>query len=671
MSPKENKQVSAAVRILHQKRDASARATHLMVKNDPLITYETGILGQATEKKFSSVTFLERKKMSTKTSFKRIALVAASALAIAGFSAVPSNAASDNINFVVAKMTQVNGIDLTSSNYTSSAVIDSRGISSFNVTAGDTVTLKYVATGGTTTAVTDSLTVTMRGIGNVSVDTATAAATGAPFRGGAGVVANGVATGAFTVTTVAGTYTLDITLQRWVANGTSTSLTTSVTMVVAATSSYSNPLSTAYINSGVTAADADSDAIAVSAVKTAWTAAANILISLKNASGVAQTGNLITAELTGPGTLMFDSTGTPATCTATVYSATVGRSIAPTTTTSAANIAVCSDGTTGVGTVKIMVTNSAGVKTTLATKTVTFFGSVAALSIAKSNFKIGKAGANTTGGTVATSDTITYTPAFVVAAKDSSGTLANTVAAPTIVPADATIVSGGTCVLDTNDATYGSGPVGYYNCNFTTPTSATSGQSTVLTVRIADPADATKYLTTTYTVTIGGSVATTVLSTDKASYSAGEAMTVTLTAKDSSGNPVYDGAASPAVVGNKAFGGALPAASYFVGGVVTTSANTVYAPAVGGDFIITATGTDAAATKLSATGSVEGDQSASLALDAANAATDAANNAYDEAQNATQAASDALAAVTALAAQVKSLIASVKKLTTAVAKLKK
>ena len=128
---------------------------------------------------------------------------------------------------------------------------------------------------------------------------------------------------------------------------------------------------------------------------------------------------------------------------------------------------------------------------------------------------------------------------------------------------------------------------------------------------------------------------------------------------------------SVAVTGNKAFGGALPAASYFVGGVVTTTANTVYAPAVGGDFILTATGTDTAATKLSVTGSVEGDQSSSLALDAANAATDAANNAYDEAQNATQAASDALAAVTALAAQVKSLIASVKKLTAAVAKLKK
>jgi len=64
-----------------------------MVKNDPLITYETGILGQAVGKKFFSATFLERKIMSTKTSFKRIALVAAAALALGGFSAVSANAA--------------------------------------------------------------------------------------------------------------------------------------------------------------------------------------------------------------------------------------------------------------------------------------------------------------------------------------------------------------------------------------------------------------------------------------------------------------------------------------------------------------------------------------------------------------------------------------------------
>ena len=95
MSPKDNnKQVSAAVRILHQKRDASARATHLMVKNDSLITYEKAFLGQAVIKKFFIATFLERKIMSTKTITKRIALVAAAALALGGVSVVTATSAS-------------------------------------------------------------------------------------------------------------------------------------------------------------------------------------------------------------------------------------------------------------------------------------------------------------------------------------------------------------------------------------------------------------------------------------------------------------------------------------------------------------------------------------------------------------------------------------------------
>ena len=69
-------QVSAAVRILLRNRDVSARATHLKAAD--------GIVPFAT---------LERKTMSTKTAFKRVALVAAAALAIGGVSSVPANAA--------------------------------------------------------------------------------------------------------------------------------------------------------------------------------------------------------------------------------------------------------------------------------------------------------------------------------------------------------------------------------------------------------------------------------------------------------------------------------------------------------------------------------------------------------------------------------------------------
>ena len=210
--------------------------------------------------------------------------------------------------------------------------------------------------------------------------------------------------------------------------------------------------------------------------------------------------------------------------------------------------------------------------------------------------------------------------------------------------------------------------------NKASASSSASGKTAKVTFRMLDPNDATgvAYLTSVVDFSIGGSVSTDVLSSDSAAYTPGQLMTLTITAKDSSGNPVYDGAPTPATwASNKSVTGLPSSASWYVGGK-KSYATSVYAPATSGDFLITAVSTATGTPTRELQGlSVEGDQSSSLALDAANAATDAANNAYDEAQNATQAASDALAAVTALAAQVKSLIASVKKLTAAVAKLKK
>ena len=70
-----NKQVSPVIRISQGERDASARATHL----------------EAATRKFL-VTTNERKKMSTKTNFKRRALVAVAALGLGVLSSVPSQA---------------------------------------------------------------------------------------------------------------------------------------------------------------------------------------------------------------------------------------------------------------------------------------------------------------------------------------------------------------------------------------------------------------------------------------------------------------------------------------------------------------------------------------------------------------------------------------------------
>ena len=123
----------------------------------PLITYEKALLGQATGGKFPSVTFLERKKMSTKTSIKRIAAVAASALAIAGFSAVPANAAVGTATvpiWINAATTLVPTDDLvtavaagqTGISYTKGIITGS--VTALTVPIGTAVTFGVKSTGG-------------------------------------------------------------------------------------------------------------------------------------------------------------------------------------------------------------------------------------------------------------------------------------------------------------------------------------------------------------------------------------------------------------------------------------------------------------------------------------------------------------------------------------------
>ena len=669
MSPKNNnKQISAAVRILQQKRDASARATHLMVKNDSLITYEKAFLGQAVVKKFFTTTFLERKIMSTKTSFKRIALVAASALALGGFSVISAPQASAAAGSATAISVSTEslgkgGAVLSTSSRTTSKVVSSKGISAITATVGDTLTLAVTAVGGTFVT-SDTIRVVNRGFGNL----VNATAVGDAIAEGS----NDTLT-AFTVPAVAGTYTLDIFRYSEGTSAPATDLSTTVTLTVVAATGYSNSYSTALMASGVVAPTTTTNALAVSASRTrAATAAANILVEIKDTNNVAlDDASTISATISGAGYVAWDAASGGSPCLESpTYTGLIGRSVTAQAMDASGTLYVCADGTSGTGTITISVTDAAAVTTTLSTKTVTFYGSVASISVHAKNFTHGTAGGGRTGSEAGngTSDTITYMPAFVIAQKDSSGQLA-TGATPAAVLTGQAVIASVACAQD-NVATYGTGATGYFGCSFTTSSAAKSGDKVTITMRIVDPADATKYLTTTIDLTVGGSVAKEVISFDKTSYNAGEAMQVTITATDSSGNPAADGKASPALTGSKAVGGALPAASYYVQGKVATSAGALWAPAIGGDFTVIGTGTDAAKTALSATTSIEGDQSSALALDAANAATDAANNAYDEAQNATQAASDALAAVTALAAQVKSLIASVKKLTAAVAKLK-
>jgi hypothetical protein len=448
-------------------------------------------------------------------------------------------------------------------------------------------------------------------------------------------------------------------------NVTTGALTTvgTVTVTYGAVAAVSTQYSLTNLWSGVdttapTAGAADTTVVIKS--KSLATQAYTIQTVIKDQNAQALNAQTISATVTGPG-LIGIATGTGAT-TAT------GRTLSQLLAANIGSVSLWADGSAGVSTVTITVGT-----VVVATKSVTFVGTASkavatqALMVAKAATQLGATGT----GTAAAATSMATTPAFSVEVTDSNGNDVAAGAVVKMVSSDATVITVGTCVEITLSP-------GNFECSVSGAASAVSGKTATVTFSVYTAATALyDVVANALTFSIGGAIASVAVTLDKAAYSSGDAMVLTATAKDSSGNAAYDGQAPYQTIGSNKSLITLPATTkYIVGGITATSATapTLFAPATTGDFLIsgltiaTASATSGAAYAVSST--VEGDATASLALDAANAATDAANNAYDEAQNATQAASDALAAVTALAAQVKSLIASVKKLTAAVAKLK-
>ena len=137
--------VSSAIRILRWNRDVSARASHLVVEKDPLITYESvifSLLSKADAENVSgSTVFFERKLMSTKTSIKRIAAVAAVALTLGGFSAVSAHAAATP---AIIAGTTAGGT--AGANVTATAVNGT--YTAFTITAGTDKYYTITSTGG-------------------------------------------------------------------------------------------------------------------------------------------------------------------------------------------------------------------------------------------------------------------------------------------------------------------------------------------------------------------------------------------------------------------------------------------------------------------------------------------------------------------------------------------
>jgi len=396
---------------------------------------------------------------------------------------------------------------------------------------------------------------------------------------------------------------------------------------------------------------------------------------LKNTAGSSSASTAqesLTATIDGPG---FLSTSTSDKAASKSKVLTYNSDAAPDSDGTA--LYVYSSDAEGTATVTIKTVTSG---LTVGTKTITWYGRQASLEIGTSIYKIARSGS------------LGYTTSgmFTVKALDAGGrtvpgmSFANT-------SDNAAAIASSTCADTTGDASTADG---VYTCSVTTTAGAASGSKATITARIYKFLSSTTFWTVDYPITLGGSVATVVLSTDKATYSPGEAMVVTSTAKDSSGNPVYDGASGPSLSSNKVLGGTNSGIggaltmNVYIGGVSTsqtrsattglvTSQNTLFAPSAAGNFIITGLAGDAAGTPVSVTAAVSDDaataaanaasDAAAEAIDAANAATDAANLAAEAADAATVAAEEArdaadaaTAAVEELATQVATLMAALK-----------
>jgi hypothetical protein len=420
----------------------------------------------------------------------------------------------------------------------------------------------------------------------------------------------------FTAPIAAGVYNVVITVKD-AANYAATDPTINFTLTVVAASTLDLGLSTAFMTGRTDGANASSttNAVARTGVKTAGTAISQIKVTLLKSDGTADTStHRIDATVVGVGYVAANTTAnTDPNSTARAANDSTGASVR--------YVHIEADGTAGTGTVTVTVTHAVtGVRSTLGTFSYTTYDDVAKLEVSTTNFTIGLAGGDSTGQAAAARtlagnvkgalDDTTTAPAFVVKATDANGRVANATAAPTIVSSATTVVASGTCVLDdgaTAGASSGTG-VGFYNCAFTTAATSKSGDKATLTIRIVDPADATKFITTTIAVTVGGSISTETLAFNKTTYAPGEGMVITRTAKDASSNPVADGSASPAITFSTTVGGTTPAAGFYVGGVSASSSATanptVFAPVTSGAFQALMTSGNATASKLSASATV-------------------------------------------------------------------
>jgi hypothetical protein len=636
--------------------------------------------------------------MSTKTTFKRIALVAVAALGLGVLSVAPSSA-------TVSALT-VSGANGTSTLSATGYVSDSTTAATVTVaglldTTNDSITVSFVeksipalATSATSKAYLYLLDTTTPTASSTVVETATSVVA---VRGGtngstvwtaAGDTSTGIAAGTSvvrrissastgyvgakfgiqldtTTTRIAGTYTYTVIVKTYSAGASNLTIpasttTQDVSIVVAAgaattdlvNGTISSTLSTAILNAGALTTSSTWTTLDSSVAVVATAAStdhASIRVQTYTAAGNPAPES-VTATVTGPGIVCNGGA--------------CGKSLKILGTGGDNVFTVRADGTAGVASIVIATTTR-----TFPAKTVTFFAKSAKTFTVKANKPV-------IGATAAT-DVVRVTA--VDADGNNWGGAAYIYA---VSAADALIAGSETPVACTYDAV---------NLRHSCPVSGTT--SGTANFKIIDASTVAKATATSDAIAVRVSAAAPAsvkIAFDKATYAPGERAIITATVLDAAGlalplttvtnlfatggisasynltavssqvltdvSPVVKEASSTSDANNPTTAGAVTYVYYMptVSGVVTLTAKGGTGLPVSGQVTVTASANVANASVDAAT------DAANEATDAANAATDAALAAADAADAATAAAQDASDAVAALSATVATLVASLK-----------
>ena len=581
--------------------------------------------------------------------FRRISAVVVTTLGLSIFTGVAANAAEGEFTVITA---QAAPAPVDGAAATATQLAGTNNFAQFDVEVG---AANYVlaVTGGTTTCAATTATATFTGNGTASVGivasgaglvlcttptTAAGTITASLFGFTAGVQ-NTTAAGKITLTVVAAlpgtvysTSVVTETVENVAGTGKYTDGLTAVTTRVAKAAT----LNTAFFTFDISQVDAAATPVALLTAKT----------------------KAITASLSGVGSLAFGSTTAPV---AGYVSVAAGQA-------NGQDLSVFSDGRAGTSILTISV-NGVVVKTYV----FTFYGSVASYDLVMDNAYL------PAGGTAGTA---------TVTAKDSLGNLVpdatvNFTSGTTTIATVATPGTTGGCGADESCtaaewAAYGTATVAV--------TGVAKGSAVITAANATTSATVTKTVTATVT---GAQIASVTWAYDKTSYEPGEKATITVTAKDSDGNPVGDDtytlwATVPSADKNVTNISAPAANAAFKSGTVQYS---FYMPFSSGAVNYTgklASDTDLAAALRGVSPTLQASvrnlaeidlasrtdaatDAAAEAIDAANAATDAANLAAEAADAATVAAEEArdaadaaTAAVEELATQVATLMAALK-----------